>query len=236
MIMADWMSPDMMPVWRATEDDLDMDKVEAFFKRRKRIEGIDSATTAELLESYCLTIADGGIQVPTIAGMLLFGKDPERRLSECVIYATRFSGIDGWSVISRSDITGTLDEQYRGALEFVLNQQLEIPEIALREAIMNAIVHRDYRLPAALRISIYDDRVEIFSPGGFIKPIPDLIAGASHMRNLVISTVMNESGYCQKTGSGFGNIFKSYAERGLPKPEIIADLWVKVILPRPCSD
>ena len=101
---------------------------------------------------------------------------------------------------------------------------------------MNAIVHRNYHINAPIKVAVFQNRIEIFSPGDFpgLLSIAHLTMGNSYMRNLAIVTVFRQMGYIEKLGSGVITIFSSYQREGLPQPQIIdGENYVKVVLPRP---
>jgi ATP-dependent DNA helicase RecG len=130
-------------------------------------------------------VEEHGHRYPSTAGLLLFGKAPQKFLPEAFIICTHFQGTSGRNALASQDCTGSLLNQVETALHFVKSrlttrfdiegtqrtQSLEIPEIALREIIINAIVHRDYQLAGPIKIAIYDHQVEIFSPGNFPGPL-----------------------------------------------------------------
>jgi ATP-dependent DNA helicase RecG len=112
---------------------------------------------------------------------------------------------------------------------------LEIPPIAIREALLNAIVHRNYHLMAPTKIAIYENRIKIFSPGQFPGPLDlnNLRAGITYIRNPVICKIFREAGYVEKIGSGLIAIFDSYQKQKLEDPQLIeGENYVKCILPR----
>jgi ATP-dependent DNA helicase RecG len=245
---------DEMAVQHATIDDLDFKKIERFLKSRKIVqkEAATGATTEALLKSYNLVTSEHGYEYPTTAGILLFGNNPQKFLSEAFIICSRFAGIEGRDTLWTQDCTGTLFDQYFCAMNFIKSQLyrsftiketdiirkdiLEIPEEAFREAIVNALMHRNYHIQAPIKIAIYDNRVEIFSPGIFPGPlaVDSLKLGMSYMRNRAISKILREAELSEKLGSGFIKIFNSYAQRGLKEPSVIeGDNFIKVILPRP---
>ena len=169
-----------------------------------------------------------------------------------MIICTRFSGVEGRKAIASMDCEGTLAQQFNQAMDFVTrhlessfeikgrerDQQLEIPEEAIREVLLNMIVHRNYHIPSPSKIAIYDDRIEMFSPGGFPGPIDakNLLQGISYIRNPSICKVLREVGYIEKLGSGFITIFESYQKRNLQEPKVIeGDDFIKCILPRGSS-
>ncbi len=239
---------DMMPVYHGKEEDLDQKQVLEFLnhKNSSRVRSI----TPQILTSYDLEIEEHAATYPTVGGILLFGKNPQKYFSEAMILCSHFDGVSGRKAISSIDCVGTLFEQFEMAYNFVTGrlgrsftirgpkreEQLEIPETALREILLNAIVHRNYHIQAPTKIAIYDNRIEIFSPGVFPGPLDphNLKLGLTYIRNRVICKTFREAGYIEKLGSGFITLFESYEARGLYPPEVIeGENFIKCILPRP---
>lgn len=103
----------------------------------------------------------------------------------------------------------------------------------------NALVHRNYQIPAPCKIAIYADRVEVFSPGNFPGPIQtnNLELGITYIRNPVLCHIFREAGYIEKLGSGFITLFSEYRRAQLPTPSVIeGNGFVKCILPRPINN
>jgi ATP-dependent DNA helicase RecG len=240
---------DTMPLYQATINDLDIAKIKNFFKTRKGGKKVPK-TLEEAFRAYHITAKEHSHEYPTVAGMLLFGKEPDHFVPEAYIMCTRFAGNAGREVIATLDCTGTLFEQMNEALNFILSKLshsftitgirrhdvLEIPEVALREALLNAVIHRNYHIKSSIKVAIYNNRIEIFSPGGFPGPlnVQNLTLGFTYIRNLAITKIFREAGYIEKMGTGFITIFNSYEERNLPRPEIIeGENYIKCILPRP---
>lgn len=241
-------SYDMMPVYQSKEDDLDKNKILDFLNSRKAPK--ITTITPEILSSYDLIVNEHSITYDTVGGTLLFSKYPQKFFSEATILCSHFSGISGREAIGSLECTGTLFEQFYNAYNFIVNrlsksfsirgvkrqEELEIPETALREILLNAVIHRNYHIDAPIKVAIYDNRVEIFSPGVFPGPLDsqNLKLGLTFIRNKVICKVFREAGLIEKLGSGFITLFESYEERGLHKPEVIeGEGFVKCILPRP---
>ncbi len=245
------LSYDMMPVYHATLKDLDLDKFSEFLALRKS-ERKGKKNVNALLLSYHLITHEHAHTYPTVAGILLFGKNPQHFFSEAFIICSHFSGIEGRKAIASRDCIGTLLEQFQDAYDFVLSrlntaftikgarriEQREIPEVALREMLINALVHRNYHINAPIKIAIYENRVEIFSPGMFpgLLDVHNLKMGITYIRNKAITKIFREAGYMEKLGTGFIMLFESYEKYGLPTPEIIEGAnFIKCILPRPSA-
>ena len=241
--------PDELPIYPATADEIDISAFEHFLQMRKAT-FIESDLKA-LLYHYNTLTKEHTKTYPTMGGLLLFGKEPQKFLPESFIICTHFLGISGRVVVATRDCTGSLLQQYKDSISFVLSrlnkqftiegtnarqETLEIPEESVREIVINALVHRNYLIPGPTKIAIYDDRIEIFSPGNFPGPIQvdRLSMGTTYIRNTVITRVFREMKLMEKLGSGFLTVFTTYEERKLPPPTIYEGTgFVKCILPRP---
>lgn len=237
-----------LPVYQAKPVEVDDRLIQQFLDSRKNL--AKAKVNPEIMRSYSLIVEEHHKIFPSYAGLLLFGKEPQHYLSEAMIICGQFKGIEGREAIASIDCLGTLINQYYQAHNFILSrlyrsfaiqgmvrrEELEIPEVAIREALLNLIIHRNYHLPSPSKILIYDDRIEFFSPGNFWGPIkPDqLLRGMTYLRNPAICKIFRELGLVEKMGTGFIQIFKSYEKTNLPSPQIIeGDNFVKCILPRP---
>lgn len=183
---------------------------------------------------------------PTIAGVLLFGDEPEKYVHEAIIICSRFAGKEGRDIIQTEEIVGPIEKQIDISFNLVLswikrNYQLQgvfmkskslIPEMALREAITNAAIHRKYSIPGAIKIALYEDHLEIFSPGNFPGHvnINNLGEGITHFRNPILGRVSHKMGIIEKLGSGIKLIFDSCKKAGIVQPQFREDGdYVKVI-------
>lgn len=237
---------DLSSLYHATTNDLDIEAIESFFSLRK---GKKRSFIDNILASFNIINEEHKSKYPTVTGTLIFGKRPEKHLPEAFIICSRFSGISGRNAIASQDCTGTLFEQFEMAFAFIVKhlhhsfvirekkreEKLEIPEVAIRETLLNAIVHRNYHIRAPIKIAIYDNRIEIFSPGDFPGPInkSNLLSGLTYIRNPGISKIFRQAKYIEKLGSGFHNLFHSYENWGLVPPEVIeGENYIKCILPR----
>ena len=223
-------SYDSMPVYHAKEEDLDKVKILDFLNRRKKVAPVEKISQ-DILLSYDFIVQEHSTIYPTVGGMLLFGKDPQKYLAESFIVCTHFAGTSGREVVATKDATGVLFEQFDTAYNFIVSrlnssftiqgpkrdEQLEIPPVAIREVLLNAIVHRNYHIQGPVKIAIYDNRIEVFSPGVFPGPLDtnNLMKGITYIRNAVICKAFREAGYIEKLGSGFIELFESYEEEGL---------------------
>src|SRR5574337_389638 len=166
---------DVVPVEGTSTDDIDEKAFDAYFTRRY---GQSSdQPLPQLLQN--LGLGDG--QELNLAGLLLFGKRPQRYRPAFMVKAVAFPGtvLHDTRYLDSEDIDGTLLEQYQRSLAFIkrnlrhvqagrdLNTigQLEVPEAAIVELLVNAFIHRDYFTSASIRVMVFADRIEIISPG-----------------------------------------------------------------------
>lgn len=176
---------------------------------------------------------------PTVAGLLLFANQPEEHIDEALIRCTRFKGKKGRDIIQTEELTGTLEEQIHTSFELLqawlkrdyklfktkLKAKTIIPEEALREAIVNAVLHRKYSIPGSIKIALYDDHLEIFNPGSFpglIDP-KNLGDGTTFLRNPHIARAFRKIGLIESLGSGIRLIFDSCKKASLSTPQYYED-------------
>ena len=187
------------------------------------------------LETLRLVTGHQGRQVPTVGGMLLFGQDRARHFPDAWIQAGRFAGGDKSRIVDRTEIRSFPVRAIEDAIAFVQKHALHgteigavrrrehwsLPPVAVREAVINAVVHADYaQRGAPLRISIFDDRLEIENPGllPFGLTVEDLPHGISKLRNRVIGRVFNILGLIEQWGSGVQRMTAACRDAGLAAP------------------
>lgn len=172
---------------------------------------------------------------PTITGMLHFCETPYAYLPEATIICSQFKGTSGRDIIQTQEINGPLLEQAEVCLRLVeswisrhfklqgikLVGQSALPKGALREAIINALIHRKYFIPGAVKVALYDNRLEIFSPGSFpgLVDINNLGDGTTFLRNPNIARIARKLGMIEKMGSGIKLILDSFRKANLRRPE-----------------
>ncbi|MGA9350002.1 MAG: helix-turn-helix domain-containing protein [Anaerolineae bacterium] len=215
----------------ATLDDIDWDKAGRYLAS---LEGLSAVTTEEALcNRGCLVRGDGGYR-PTNAGVLLFGIQPERFVKSNEIIVARYTGREMSDAFVREDIRGTLPDQIRRAEAFLVSnmkrgvrlvslereEQVEYPTKAVREAIVNAVAHRDYSIRGdEIRIFMFSDRIEFYSPGRLPGHVTvDNIVQERFSRNEVIVQVLADMGFIERLGYGIDRMIKLMRDYGLPAP------------------
>ena len=187
------------------------------------------------LETLRLITTHQGRKVPTVGGVLLFGRNRDCHFPDAWIQAGRFRGTDKTQIADHIDIRLHLPLAVDAAVDFVRKhtkhgidigavrrtERWSLPPVAVREAIINALAHGDYaQRGAPIRISIYDDRLEVENPGllPFGLTVDDLLRGISKLRNRVIGRVFHELGLVEQWGSGIQRIVTTCREAGLGDP------------------
>jgi len=224
---------DALPAKDATIDDIDFEKVKGYIKKagsigRRKIG--DDEDPVKVLEKMEL-IKDGK---PTWAAILLFGERPQSLLSQAKVHCGRFK--QETIIIDDKLIGGTAIEQIEEIMDFIRKNTnvrfvmtgrparkeiWDYPLDALREAVINAVCHRDYTLPSNIEIRIYDDKLIVWSPGGlpFGITIEDLYKPhSSVLRNKEIAGVFYNIGWVEQWGSGIDKIRKACLDAELPEP------------------
>lgn len=223
---------DEQPVEGATQDELDYSAADAFRAKAYELLPEDVDRTRYLRALKCLDERD---QV-TVSGILFFGKNPQRWLPDARISVVRFRGVSlSDEFADKKEIDGRLSDQIENAEAFLATHVQEpaeiegfkrrengVPEKALREALINAVIHRDYRMASQIRIFIFDDRVEIMSPGDLLNRLTldsIRIGGISQRRNPIICSLVARLERQEHYGLGISRMIRLMRERGLPEPE-----------------
>lgn len=227
-------------VYNSSLEDIATDKVTEYFEnfRRMAFENLPEEEKENILiNSKILTNGEDKI-LCTVAGILLFGKEPTKFLSQSGIMFAHFKGreISG-ELIDRKELNKTIAENIRNICEIIkLNlkhsskieglervEKEEIPERVIREAIANACIHRDYTIYGAkIRVFMFEDRLEIRSPG--IPPntvtVDNMKTGISVYRNPVIVKFINDYHLAEGMGRGIPMIIREMKKISGKEPKI----------------
>jgi ATP-dependent DNA helicase RecG len=210
-------------------------------KRRLRGPRGEKMTDMELLSDSGAVDAEGK---PTVAGLLLFGRNPQRPLAHAGAVLVRFAGTEPGG---RDGLPGyTRREEIGGSLNLVIEtlwdviqeemrhesvisglkreEQPEYPLPAVREAIVNAVAHRDYRLAGRrIEVRMFDDRMEIVSPGGLPGHITlDNIVEEHFSRNPRLVRGLFYWGFIEELGLGVDRMIDEMVQAGHPPPQFEA--------------
>ena len=221
----------------ATLADIDKEKIRWFLKKAKAERNLDidyTASPSEALKRLNLLVDNK----PTNTAILMFGKNPQRFFIQSEIRCARFKGIKAVKpFIDMKVINGSVYEQIDQAEKFILfnikkaawiepgkierQEKWEYPPDAIREAIINAIAHRDYNSSANVHISIFDDRIEIWNPGKLPPPLTPKDLKEEHKSipvNPSLANLLFLIKYIERWGTGTNDIIKWCRKEGLPEP------------------
>ena len=218
---------------------LDQEKIQRFLAERKKRLG---ARVTKVTQAF---LEDLGVQFngkETVAGCLLFHPNPQGipELSHAVVKAARFKGTQKGTFLDQAEINGSLSNQIDDAVTFVLKnirlsgtiegskriERYEYPPDIIREAIVNAVIHRDYAISGAcILLAVYDNRLEVTSPGGLAGQVTvDNIQDRQYNRNPVIAKRMFEMAYFDSWGQGIDRIL-AWADQTSAKPPTFIDAY-----------
>lgn len=237
--LQDW---ELQPVRDATMKDIDPERVEGYVRQRsarsrsfRRFDNLQQF----LIGLKCARIVNRKT-VPTNAGLLFFGYDPQQHLIQsevvCVLYRDT-TGVGGYA--DRKIITGTVQELIDETEAFLTQhipvegriegwKRIDLPEYpieALREAVVNAVIHRDYsRRGESIRVFYYADRIEVHSPGLLLPgvTVEQMRRGevTSKLRNPILAGLLRDiPGYMERVGSGIRLMLEETRRMGLPPPQ-----------------
>lgn len=229
---------DERPCPEATLDDVDSSAVTDFVRRaryERQFPLPEGAPVADVLAHLDLLHAGR----PTNAAVLLFGRDPQRFLPCAEVRCMHFYGTEIQRPVPFYRIfKGSLFEQVDRAENFVLsviNRSVgtrefsarapaahEIPPAVIREAIVNAAAHRDYASAAAVQVSVFADRVEVWNPGELLPPLtPEGLRHphSSIARNPRVCEPLFLARYIEKFGTGTLMMIRESAAHALPEPD-----------------
>lgn len=216
---------DETPLVRLGLKDLDLGALEQFLARTGQAETLSGIAPERLLRSWRLISGDH----PTLAGMVLFGRDPQQHLPFVQINAARIPGTDVANEPSdRKDLTGRLLDVLDQAMRFLYvhlpiphrirglepEPQPELPDAALREALVNAVAHRDYTVQGPVRLFVFDDRVEFHTPGKAPNTVDEeaMRMGTHVVRNPHIYARLSDAGLVTRASTGVPRIVKLVKE------------------------
>ena len=227
---------DAQPIPQATLDDLDLDLVRDHIRiasaELPRFEAPDDPVDF-LYSRNCLVD-----EMPTLAGLLVFGKQPQALLSYAGLSLTHFYGTVVTTQVRHSDtLGGTLGQMISAADEYLWEHTQhgfdasvgpqrrrvdQYPRTVLRELTVNAVCHRDYSRTSRIRLQIFSDRIEWASPGNLPDPVTvENILYEQATRNPTIVRLLYEAGLIEERGLGLDTVFGTLQEQGLPRPTLL---------------
>jgi ATP-dependent DNA helicase RecG len=222
-----------------TLDDLDSKSIERhidYARTSGRYVG-DARSVEEFLIEHAAAVRVGDDLVPTIAGMLIFSRWPQRSLPQATVTVAHYRGqdINSGDVIHMQEYTGPVTEQIDRVVTYLTSsmrhgyvlagsaQRQELPQypiLALRELTVNAIAHRDYTIStSSVRIAMFHDRIEWTSPGALPEGVTiQTILEEQNARNPRLMRLLYQQSYVERFGQGLDTVFAECEKLGLPIP------------------
>ena len=230
------------PVRGKTWADLDLPRLQEYLEQRSPgATTVNNLSPQQLAVGLGLATIRGESAIPTAAGLMLFGLHPQWAMPEWGLSALRISGLDITDPIAdRVECEGTADQLIEQGEAFVRRnlrvaavfedtgqyiQRQDVPEyplFAAREAIANAVAHRDYGFPERITLRMFDDRLQVGNPGGLVGGLrlEELLqrGGRSVPRNRIMADFLRERGKMETVGRGLLRIQREMRELGSEPP------------------
>ena len=233
---------DATPCFGATIDSIDVDYIKAKYLPQvidTEVLASDNRDIKEQLSS--IHLFDLEHDCPTNAAIILFGNDPQYFLHGCYVQYVHFAGKDrGSEIVNERQIKGCLCKMLPQLESFVrdavvtarpvsismLREKtlLNYPDLALRELLMNACMHRDYQSNMPIRLYQYEDRIEILNAGGLYgEARPENFPTVNDYRNPIVAEAMRGLKYVNMFNRGIQRVKNLLKENGNPEPIFTVD-------------
>jgi len=220
---------DEQPCTEINSEDIDFRAASEFFA------SVSRKLTPSISKTLGLIISQGEKDIPTLGAVLLFGKKRHRFFPDVVIRCARFQGINTNRFLDQQEIDEHLPKAVETAISFIERHTLQAAEIgrvrrrempeypvqAVREAVINAVVHTDYAISGMnIKVAIFDNRLEITNPGflPFGLTLEAALSGVSKLRNRVIGRVFRELKLIEQWGTGLNRMISACKDQGLEPP------------------
>lgn len=241
---------DIRPALNGSWSEMDQERITHFFSRlreRRPYSKHLQQTDETLLRSYKIALPspDGAGKKPTLAGLLVFGKYPQAEYPNLCITVLRYASSiqeaseGAASILENQKLEGPMAEMLENALDVIrrnmqrrtlksglISQEImEYPELAIREALVNAVGHRDYgpgALGSQVQVKMFSDGLVIQSPGGLFGPVTEETLdeiGIQATRNVHLMKMLEELGLAENRGSGIRTVIAQLSKAHLPPPE-----------------
>jgi ATP-dependent DNA helicase RecG len=216
---------DELPVSGSSIADIDLDYFRRFYSMRYEQElDQQELSLGQVLAN--MRLVSGGVL--TVTGVLLFARETQNFLPVFQVKAACYPGNDihTTTYLDSVDISGKLQTQFDDALGFIVRNlhrdqglqginttgELEIPRIVLEELLANALIHRDYFVSAPIRVFVFDDRVEIISPGHLPNnlTVANIRTGNSNIRNPILTSFATKLLPYRGLGTGILRALREY--------------------------
>ncbi|HZX20453.1 MAG TPA: ATP-binding protein [archaeon] len=215
-------------------DDIDQDKVNEYLQIRGQADFLKTHSLEDFLLSMKLATKNGELKIKN-AALLMFAKNPIFFNPQTEMKLVRFEGNEPVQIVSHELVQSDLIGGIGRALAFVKSnvsksiqvkldakrtEKYEYPIDVIREAVVNAVAHRDYFSKDGIQIYLFSDRIEITNPGSLPQGLPkELFGTLSVQRNPLTYRILRDLGYVEGLGSGVPRMINSMRKHGLSDPD-----------------
>ena len=220
---------DEQPCTEINSEGIDFRAASEFFA------SVSRQLTPSISKTLGLIISQGGRDIPTQGAVLLFGKNRQQFFPDAVIRCARFQGTNTNRFLDHLEIDEHLPRAVETAISFIERHTMQATEIgrvcrrdipeypihAVREAVINAIVHTDYAISGMnIKVAIFNNRLEITNPGflPFGLTLKAALSGISKLRNRLIGRVFRELKLIEQWGTGLNRMISACKDQGLQPP------------------
>ena len=231
---------DVAPVAGSSMADLDIYKLTDYFKRFYQVDLQQEECEKILLNSEILVPLDQH-SVCSVGGLLIFGRAPQKYLPQAELSYAYFRGADiGAELLDKKNISGSLTDLVDKTQDLILlntpvpstiigmkrEEQIAYPKTVIREALVNAVLHRDYSIYGAkIRVFQFSDRIQFYSPGRLPNSVTveKMKTTISVPRNPFLLKYMENYRYIDGLGRGIPMIMRQMRQLNAPEPLLIED-------------
>ena len=218
----------------AVPDDLDVEKIREYLGIRNQENFLKKNSSENFLLSSKLATKNGNLRIKN-AATLFFAKEPEKFFPQIEVKLVQFDGTEPVKIISSQLIQSDPVTSIEKSISFVKKnisksiqitdkprreEKFEYPLEVIRESIVNAVAHRDYFSMDSIQIYLFNDRIEVTSPGSLPTNLPrDLFGTLSVRRNPIIYRLLRDYRYIEGLGSGIPRMINAMRNNGLRDPD-----------------
>jgi len=230
----------------AKTEDLDIENIKEYLKSRDQKDFLKEHNIEDFLISKKLASKNGELKIKN-SGVLLFAKNPQEFYPQSEVKFVKFKGEEPVEILSHILIQKNLFSSIEEAIKLIKEniskslkisgapkrqEEYEYPLEAIREAIVNAIAHRDYFSKDSIQIYLFDNRIEITNPGSLPQSLPrELFGTISVQRNPITYRFLRDLDYVEGLGTGIPRMKNYMRKMGLKDPDFIfTESFFRIIL------